>query len=50
MQPIRLRDDLTRFRRRDYVHATKWEGESPFEATFARLRSVVDDHTCSTAP
>ncbi len=38
MQPIRLRDDLSRFRL-DYVYATKWEGESPFTATFERVRT-----------
>jgi len=39
MQPIRLSDDLSRFRRRDYVYATKWDGESPFAATFERVRN-----------
>ena len=39
MQPIRLSDDLSRFRRRDYVYATKWDGESPFAATFDRVRN-----------
>jgi pimeloyl-ACP methyl ester carboxylesterase len=38
MQPIRLTDDLSRFRRRVYVYATKWDGESPFAATFDRVR------------
>jgi pimeloyl-ACP methyl ester carboxylesterase len=38
MQPIRLTGDLSRFRRRVYVYATKWEGESPFAATFDRVR------------
>jgi pimeloyl-ACP methyl ester carboxylesterase len=38
MQPIRLTGDLSRFRRRDYVYATKWDGESPFAATFDRVR------------
>jgi pimeloyl-ACP methyl ester carboxylesterase len=38
MQPIRLTGDLSRFRRRDYVYATKWDGESPFAATFDRIR------------
>jgi pimeloyl-ACP methyl ester carboxylesterase len=38
MQPIRLTGDLSRFRRRDYVYATKWEGESPFAATFERVQ------------
>ena len=39
MQPIRLSDDLSRFRRREYVYATKWDGESPFAATFDRVRN-----------
>jgi pimeloyl-ACP methyl ester carboxylesterase len=39
MQPIRLCGDLSRFRRRDYVYATKWEGESPLAATFERVRN-----------
>jgi hypothetical protein len=38
MQPVRLSGDLSRFRRRVYVRATKWEGESPFAATFERVR------------
>jgi pimeloyl-ACP methyl ester carboxylesterase len=38
MQPIRLTDDLSGFRRRVYVYATKWDGESPFAATFDRVR------------
>jgi pimeloyl-ACP methyl ester carboxylesterase len=45
MQPVRLTGDLSRFRRRDYVYATKWEGESPFAATFERLR---DDPSWTT--
>jgi pimeloyl-ACP methyl ester carboxylesterase len=38
MQPIRLTGDLSRFRRRVYVYATQWEGQSPFAATFERVR------------
>ncbi|HYZ69294.1 MAG TPA: alpha/beta hydrolase [Mycobacterium sp.] len=38
MQPVRLTADLSRFRRRVYVYATKWQGESPFAATFDRVR------------
>ena len=38
MQPIRLTGDLARFHRRVYVYATKWDGESPFAATFERVR------------
>jgi len=39
MQPIRLSEGLSRFRRRDYVYASKWDGESPFAATFDRVRA-----------
>jgi hypothetical protein len=37
LQRIRLTGDLNRFRRRDYVYATRWDGESPFAATYQRL-------------
>ena len=39
MQRIRLTGDLSGFRKRVYVYATKWEGESPFGATFERVRN-----------
>jgi pimeloyl-ACP methyl ester carboxylesterase len=39
MQPVRLADGLSRFRRRVYVYATKWEGESPFAGTYERVRN-----------
>ncbi|GAA0613555.1 alpha/beta fold hydrolase [Kutzneria viridogrisea] len=38
LQRIRLSGDLGRFRRRDYVYATVWDGESPFAPTYERLR------------
>ena len=38
MQPVRLTRDPSKFRR-VYVFATKWEGKSPFAATFDRLRN-----------
>jgi pimeloyl-ACP methyl ester carboxylesterase len=38
LQRIRLTGDLARFRRRDYVYATVWDGESPFAPTYQRLR------------
>jgi pimeloyl-ACP methyl ester carboxylesterase len=38
LQRIKLTGDLSRFRRRDFVYATKWDGESPFAATFERVR------------
>jgi pimeloyl-ACP methyl ester carboxylesterase len=37
LQSIRLDADLSRFRRRDYVFARRWEGESPFAPTYERL-------------
>jgi pimeloyl-ACP methyl ester carboxylesterase len=39
LQPIKLTGDLSQFRRRDFVYATKWDGESPFAATFERVRN-----------
>jgi pimeloyl-ACP methyl ester carboxylesterase len=45
MQPVKLSGDLSQFRRRVYVAAAKWEGESPFKATFERLR---DDPSWTT--
>ena len=38
MQRIRLTADLSRFRRRVFVHAQKWPTESPFAATYAKVR------------
>ncbi|MES4906536.1 MULTISPECIES: alpha/beta fold hydrolase [unclassified Streptomyces] len=38
LQRIRLTGDLGRFRRRDYVYATGWDGASPFAPTYERLR------------
>jgi pimeloyl-ACP methyl ester carboxylesterase len=38
LQRIRLTGDLGRFRRRNYVYAMKWPGESPFTPTYERLR------------
>ena len=42
MQPIRLAADLSRFRRRVYLYATDWPGESPLRASYERVR---DDAT-----
>ncbi|TVT54642.1 alpha/beta hydrolase [Amycolatopsis rhizosphaerae] len=39
LQKIRLTGDLSGFRRRDYVYATRWEGESPFAPTRRRLEN-----------
>ena len=38
LQRVRLAGDLGRFRRRDYVFATVWPGESPFAPMYERLR------------
>lgn len=38
LQPIRLTGDIDRFRRREYVYALRWPAESPFAATYQRLR------------
>lgn len=39
MQRIRLTADLSRFRRRVFVYAQKWPTESPFAATYAKVRA-----------
>ena len=39
LQPLRLSGDPTRFRRRDYVYAAGWDGESPFTSVYRRLRA-----------
>lgn len=39
MQPVRLRGNLSTFRRRDYVYAKGWATPSPFTPTFERLRT-----------
>jgi len=38
LQPLRLTGDPARIRRRVYVYATGWDGESPFTSTYERLR------------
>ena len=38
MQPARMTGDLSRFDRRVYVCAAEWDGQSPFAATFERVR------------
>ena len=38
MQRIRLTGDLSRFRRRVYLYATDWPGESPLRASYERVR------------
>ena len=38
MQPIRLAGATSRFRRRVFVNAERWPTESPFAATYAKVR------------
>jgi len=38
MQKLRLSGDLDRFRRRDYVYALDWPGESPLRPSYDRVR------------
>ncbi|MEU8055092.1 alpha/beta fold hydrolase [Microbispora bryophytorum] len=38
LQPLRLTGDPARIARRVYVYAAGWQGESPFTATYERLR------------
>ena len=38
MQPLRLTGDANRFRRRDYVYALDWPGESPMKPSYDRVR------------
>ncbi|OBF27156.1 esterase [Mycobacterium sp. ACS1612] len=39
MQPVRLSGELSPSHRRAYVYANQWDGESPFAATLARVRT-----------
>jgi pimeloyl-ACP methyl ester carboxylesterase len=45
LQPIALSGDLRRFRRRDFVHALGWPGDSPLRPSYERVR---DDPTWTT--
>ncbi|MER5626711.1 alpha/beta hydrolase [Streptosporangium sp. NPDC002544] len=38
LQPLQLTGDLAHIRRRDYVYAAKWDGQSPFTPLYRRLR------------
>jgi pimeloyl-ACP methyl ester carboxylesterase len=38
LQRIRLTGDLKTFRRRDFVYALKWPGDSPLRASYERVR------------
>ncbi|MEV6930612.1 alpha/beta fold hydrolase [Dactylosporangium sp. NPDC051485] len=45
LQPLRLAGDLAHIRRRDYLYAAGWEGQSPFTPVYQRLR---DDPSWTT--
>ena len=38
LQRIRLTGDLNRFRRRDFVYALKWPGDSPLRPSYERVK------------
>lgn len=38
LQPLQLTGDLTHIRRKIYVYAAGWQGDSPFTSTYERLR------------
>ena len=38
LQRIKLTGDLNRFRRRDFVYALKWPGDSPLRPSYERVR------------
>jgi pimeloyl-ACP methyl ester carboxylesterase len=38
LQPIKMTGDLNRFRRRDFVYALKWPGDSPLRPSYERVR------------
>jgi pimeloyl-ACP methyl ester carboxylesterase len=38
LQPIKVTGDLSRFRRRDFVYALKWPGDSPMRPSYERVR------------
>jgi pimeloyl-ACP methyl ester carboxylesterase len=38
LQRIKLKGDLNRFRRRDFVYALKWPGDSPLRPSYERVK------------
>lgn len=42
IQKLRLSGDLTRFRRREYVVALDWPGDSPLQSSYDRVRDDPD--------
>jgi pimeloyl-ACP methyl ester carboxylesterase len=39
LQRIKLTEDVNRFRRRDFVYALKWPGDSPLRSSYERVRA-----------
>ncbi|WBP94319.1 alpha/beta fold hydrolase [Mycolicibacterium neoaurum] len=39
LQPLRLDDDLNRFRRRVFIYALGWPGDSPLRPSYERVRN-----------
>lgn len=44
LQRIRLSVDLNRFRRRDFVYALKWPGDSPLRPSYERVKDDPNWH------
>jgi len=44
LQPIRLTGDLNRFRRRDFVYALNWPGDSPLRLSYERVKGDPNWH------
>jgi pimeloyl-ACP methyl ester carboxylesterase len=44
LQRITLTGELNRFRRRDFVYALKWPGDSPLRPSYERVRDDPDWH------
>ena len=42
LQPLRLKGDLRRFRRRVFVYALDWPGDSPLRPSYDRVRDDPD--------
>jgi pimeloyl-ACP methyl ester carboxylesterase len=45
LQRIKLGGNLNRFRRRDFVYALDWPGDSPLRPSYERVRSDTNWHT-----
>jgi pimeloyl-ACP methyl ester carboxylesterase len=44
LQRIRLSEDLNRFRRRDFVYALQWPGDSPLRPSYDRVKDDPNWH------